>query len=218
MLPAISADLPAYLAPPSQKDAGRQTTSDTEFGPPTRVELSTDKAVTEQSSQPGSGLYGADGRFVEAVARRDDAAPKTPSEAQQQAAPQHSSGLLANPGVQGRTGSRDLSIEGFQSAIPPAAREELRSLADRVGHRAVASELSSSDYRKVGDLMERVGRHHEAQRAFDRAKALEEPATQPDEAEEVGLATEVAAEERAAEARGDERVEAPTPSEEAGVE
>ncbi len=228
MLPAISADLPVYLTPPSDKEAGRQTTTDAGFGPSTKVELSTDKAVAAQSSQPDNGLYGADGQFVETLAGRADAAPQTSHDAQKPAftdasAParaqstESSRGLLSGSDVPGASGSRDLSIDSFSSAVPPAAREELRSLADRVGRKTSEQDLSSSDYRQVAELMERVGRHHEAKRAADAARALDEPT---DDADEVVLVAEAKAEQKSADAAGrdTERVEAPTPAEAADVE
>jgi len=231
MLPAISADLPVYLTPPSDKEAGRQTTTDAGFGPSTRVDFSKDKAVAAQSTKPGNGLYGADGQFVESAAHRDDAAPQTPGGMEKTAvaktsraasATESSPGLLSNSDVPAAAGSRDLSIDSFNSALPPAATEELRSLADRVERRAAEQELSSRDYRQVAELMERVGRHHEAKRAADAAdaaRALEELTEPTDDADEVGLVAEVKAEERAAdEARDAERVEAPTAAEAAGVE
>ncbi len=64
MLPAISSDLPAYLLPPKVGEESRQTQEST-FGPAYRVDLSTDKTVTEASESPGNGLYGPKGQFVE---------------------------------------------------------------------------------------------------------------------------------------------------------
>lgn len=214
MLPAISADLPAYLTPPSNKDAGRQTTTEAGFGPSARVDLSTAKAAAAQADQPGNRLYGADGQFVEGAARRGDAAPETPAQAGTPApatssattrATEAGRGPLSSPDVPGLAGSRDLSIESFTSAVPPAATEELRSLADRAERKVAEQDLSSRDYRLVAELMDRVGRHHEAKRAADLAKALDEPVRPANEAEEVGPA-----EEQAADASGEWRVETPT--------
>ena len=72
MLPAVSADLPAYLAPPVGPPEGRRTaTTESAFGPSAQVDLSSEKAVDAQSQNPGTGLYGPDGRFVESSARRE---------------------------------------------------------------------------------------------------------------------------------------------------
>jgi len=70
MLPAISADLPAALIPPSRKASSQTTTEEPGFGPSSRLAFSTERAIKGQSKEPGSSLYGADGQFVENAGRR----------------------------------------------------------------------------------------------------------------------------------------------------
>ncbi len=71
MLPAISADLPAYVAPPPRGEPGGRPAAEPGFGPSARVSLSADRAIEAQSQRPGEGIYGPDGRFVETAHRRD---------------------------------------------------------------------------------------------------------------------------------------------------
>lgn len=201
MLPAISADLPALLVPPSNKDAGQPLKTSDGFGPSARVELSPQKAVQAQSNNPSSGLYGADGRFVESAARReitqtsrDDpppAADRPTDETANNRAVQNNQPPRRNEDVKQqllkaatdvRSQSRDLSLAEFDAAVPPAAREELRALADRVNRRTTTQTLESRDYKRISELFDRVGRFREAKQALDRAHKLEagnEPEPQP---------------------------------------
>ena len=158
MLPSVSAELPAYLVPPTGRgggtgppvEAGAEPTVD-------RVELSVDRAVDAQSRSPNSGLYGPDGRFV-------DASPRASEE-----------GARRNASDSGaREDARNLTLDEIDAVVPPAAREELRALADRVEKKPPAKPLTSEEYRRISDLMERVGRHSEATAARARAEELEQ--------------------------------------------
>lgn len=176
MLPSISAELPAYLVPPSSREAGTNDASNqsgAEQGPD-RVELSVDRAIDAQSKSPDRGLYGADGRFVASTS----------------AAGEHAN---TRPSRQNSDDRRNLTLEEIDAVVPPAAREELRALADRVERQKTAKDLTSTDYRRISELMERVGRHAEARDALDRAMELEQASTP-------SAAQERASLERAAEA------------------
>lgn len=160
MLPSISAELPAYLVPPSSREAGTNDASSqtgAEQGPD-RVELSVDRAIDAQSKAPDRGLYGADGRFV----------------ASSSGAGEHGDTRSSRQNSEDR---RNLTLEEIDAVVPPAAREELRALADRVERQKSAKDLTSSDYRRISELMERVGRHAEARDALDRAMELEQSST-----------------------------------------
>jgi len=209
MLPAISADLPALLVPPSNKEAGQPLKTSDGFGPSARVDLSPQKAAAEQSNNPSSGLYGADGRFVESAARReltqisrDDtpAANRQTDETTNNRAPKNEQPARGNENVKQqlleaatdvRSRSRDLSLAEFDAAVPPAAREELRALADRVDRRATTQSLEPRDYRRISELLDRVGRFGDAKQALERAEKLEarnepepEPATETQNTDE----------------------------------
>jgi len=213
MLPAISADLPAYLLPPQAGQEARRTGSE-DFGPATEVELSVDKAVTSQSTDPGTGIYGPDGRFVESAARRDvedqprgsesagppaaetaSAAPaaevgsveaasqpseESPSDDEQPgSAPE-----MLSPDRSTAARDRKLALDNFDSIIPPAAKEELRSLADRAERAAAQRKLDSEGYEEMADLMSRLGRHPDAARARAEAEAMEQSNTSGPSSEE----------------------------------
>lgn len=199
MLPAISSDLPAYLQPPKVGEENRRTSSD-EFGPAAEVELSEDKAVSSQSSQPGTGIYGPDGRFVESAARREvqdqprssneagpprtedsadaiGAAPKAadqdadaaPADAQLGSAPE-----MLSPAESTPARDRELALANFDTIIPPAAREELKALADHVSRAAAQRQLDRDQYHEMADLMSRLGRHPDAARARAEAQSMEQ--------------------------------------------
>src|SRR5512140_1114566 len=160
MLPAVSADLPAYLAPPVGVPEGRRTaTTESAFGPSAQVDLSPEKAVDAQSRNPGTGLYGPDGRFVESSARRDQPASDNASR------------------------QRDLALAQIEAIVPPAAREELRALADRVGRLAARQQYDPGELKKIAHLMTKVGRYDEAQRALKKAQQLETPGAAASEEE-----------------------------------
>ncbi len=197
MLPAISADLPALLVPPSNKDAGQPLKTSDAFGPSARVELSPQQAVQAQSNNPSSGLYGADGQFVESAGRREITqtgrhdTPPADSRAEQTARAARGNGdvkqALLKAATEVRSQSRDLSLAEFDAAVPPAAREELRALADRVNRKATTQTLEPRDYKRLSELLDRVGRFGDAKEALQRAEKLEagnEPEPQPVEPEE----------------------------------
>ena len=176
MLPAVSADLPAYVAGPQRPPDSRRTATDgSAFGPPVQVDLSTDQAVDAQSQTPGTSLYGPDGRFVESSARRE---VLSDAEANHQ---------------------RNLALAELDAIIPPAAREELRALADRVGRAATRQQSEPRQLKQIARLMDRVGRYEEAHRALAKAQKLEgarqddataEPPSVPDAARPSVEATE----------------------------
>ncbi len=235
MLPAIIADLPAYLTPPSPREAGTSSTHNAGFGPSARVSLTREQALALSSNEPGQGLYGPNGRFVEAAAKREpDASTKGAREADTRAEEQaadshktapvaqaadakrnqaaaaptsapHSTGestqvdvptdAAANTGnASARSGAdpqapeppapssdsdaarqatRDLSLAEFDAAIPPAAREELRALADRVTRRTNGADLTADDYRQLSRLYDVLGRYDKATDALTKAQELE---------------------------------------------
>lgn len=178
MLPAISADLPAYLIPPKTGGDGRNTGTDkSDFGPDARVDVS--KAAAEQSQNPNQGLYGPDGQFVETAARREtenrpDAKKSAqPARQSESAGAEPKAGSPTGPDAES-TRQRDLALSDFEAIIPPAASEELRALADHVSRKADERQRGPREYKQVVDLMTRVGRHHDAAEAMAKAKALEE--------------------------------------------
>ena len=71
MLPAISADLPVYLVPPKARPEDRTQGADSGFGPDTRVDVrKRGGEAAPEHNDTSIGLYGPDGQFVEAAARR----------------------------------------------------------------------------------------------------------------------------------------------------
>lgn len=216
MLPAISADLPAALIPPSGKATGQTTTDEAGFGPTTRVEFSTEQAIKGQSSEPGNSLYGPDGQFVENAGRRElpqtrfddsptppvnenpsvereprpvkndrDAAAVAPEDAVVTSAQDRASRRaaetkpIAQAEVREESRTRNLDLADFDAVVPPAAREELIALADRVNKKATNHPLTSKDYKLITDLMTRIGRFREAHDALDKARELEEAGNGP---------------------------------------
>jgi hypothetical protein len=195
MLPAISSDLPAYLLPPTLGEEGRRTTPDS-FGPAAQVDISAEKAIAAQSSQPGTGIYGPDGQFVEAAAQRqvqdgrsqggsqsqpaedqpaaDPAGDPAPSPPQALETPP----VLSSSQSQTAQPDRNLALDNFDAAIPPAAREELRALADRVQRKSSEKGLNQDEYKKLAELLMRVGRHSDAMWARTEAERME-PNQQP---------------------------------------
>lgn len=236
MLPAISADLPAALIPPSRKETSQTTAEEPGFGPSSRVDFSTEQAIKGQSKEPGNSLYAADGQFVEnagrrklpdsppdespappvrevraekpeaqpennarnveaETARRADTTSETPDEdevatsaANTDAAARadvrrarndsrdrvHAEARQAQEAADAeKARKRDLALSEFNAVVPPAAREELVALADRVNQRSTSRSLSSKDYKLISDLMVRVGRFSEANEAFEKATELE---------------------------------------------
>jgi hypothetical protein len=167
------------------------------------VELSVDEAVSSQSAAPGTGVYGPDGQFVESAARRDvqdqprsssstdvpeaqaPAATSSNEPVDVQASPQDSD-ESSDDGQLGSTPEmlstdrsqsardRELALDNFDSIIPPAAKEELRSLADRAQRAAAQRKLDSEGYKEMADLMTRIGRHPDAARARAEAEDMEQ--------------------------------------------
>ncbi|MFH1419790.1 MAG: hypothetical protein ABII12_16070 [Planctomycetota bacterium] len=194
MLTAVSAELPAYLLPPKAGAEGRPT-SVSESGPDVRVSVSTRGATAAQAQPAGNGLYGPDGRFVEAAAQRTGQHPATQEQSGTDAVAYDgaSSGAWTTPHarhgqfadsaadtrqtlltLQSRESHvRDLGLSDFDAIIPPAAREELRSLADRVERKTEGANLDANEYRQMAELMSRVGRHDEAMNAIAKAEELE---------------------------------------------
>ena len=68
---------------------------------------------------------------------------------------------------------RDLTLAEVDAAVPPAARAELRELADRLSRRAGNGGLEADDLRQLAKLMERVGRYEDARVAEAKAGELE---------------------------------------------
>ena len=169
MLPAISADLPAYLNPPSRKASGQPTTNDAGAAPAARVELSADRTLQANSNQPGVGIYGPDGRFVETAGRRE----QSPSQSDQRQENEEASPAPLKAEDADPSDTRKLTLAGIDAVVPPAAREELKALADRVNSPGPGKTLTARDYKLVADLMDRLGRYDEANRALDKARELE---------------------------------------------
>ncbi len=161
MLPAISADLPAYLLPPKSGSGDRPTGDQEGHEPSVRLDLSENDAQETQSRNPGVGLYGPDGRFVESVS------------------PEAAANQLFGGGTPKEKPARDLDLAQFDSVIPPAAKEELRALADRISRKAEASSFDPSDLEQIAQLMQAVGRFDRAHWALTRAKELERGGDQP---------------------------------------
>lgn len=227
MLPAISADLPAYLVPPKATGDGAPTsTDDSRFGPSTQVELSSERAIDAQSRAPGTGIYGPDGRFVEAAARKDlqedasqmpsmvaEAAGEDTTTVENTTTPPDSSApreLRPDTAAERRQGSarlsaeeqtvareRDLALADFDSIIPPAARAELNALADRVSRAAEGGDLGSRELKQIAHLMTAVGRYDEAYRATSMAEEIEK-AGQDKDLEEAPRAPDPAGQEAGA--------------------
>jgi len=173
MLPAISADLPAYLLPPRSGSGDRPTGEQEGLEPSVRLDLSDSEAQEAQSRNPGVGLYGPDGHFVESTS------------------PTASADLPFGGGTPPEKPARDLDLAQFDSVIPPAAEEELRALADRVSRKAEASSFDPRDLEQIAQLMQAVGRFDRAHWAMRRAKELErgdEPTTAAASATDAGRA------------------------------
>jgi len=197
MLPAISADLPAYLLPPtSGRDDRQTTTGESEFGPAVRVNVSSAEAIAAQSRRPGEGLYGPDGRFIEGAARRElenNAAQgkcaHTDARSEQTTTSPHAEGVLPSSdspapmegpkagvlaaGNETATNRRHIDLASLDAVIPPAARAELNDLADRVSRKSDIQNLGPDEYRQLADLMSRVGRYDKSMEAQAKADELE---------------------------------------------
>ena len=178
MLPAVSAELPAYLVPQTTRPVSRSVDAGSTFGPAAVAELSVDQARAAQSRRPGVGLYGPDGRFIEPTSERSDSSRSTqqPTQGNPPATSQvtdRSQSDAAEQSAQQEVRKRDLSLSQIDAAVPPAQREELRQLAEHVRRKPDAEPLEVRDYKQIASLMDRVGRYDEAQQAMDKAKELE---------------------------------------------
>ncbi|GMU35493.1 MAG: hypothetical protein AMXMBFR20_33640 [Planctomycetia bacterium] len=142
-------------------------------------------AGSEQSRR--TGLYGPDGQFVEAGAQGESRSrprrspadePSTTDKASEQrirsedieptARERRLEALAAESASQ-----RDLTLAEVDAAVPPAARAELRELADRLSRRTENGGLEADDLRQLAKLMERVGRYEDARVAEAKAGELE---------------------------------------------
>jgi len=163
MLPAISADLPAYLLPQKAGGEGERPTTESSFGPAVRVRISANGSRAVEGQSPGTGLYGPDGQFVEAAARRE-------SQGSGGGTSNGGQPVLSSPaGGDASQTPRELDLADFDSIIPPAVREELRALADRASRDLQSNEMQPQEYKQLAELMIRVGRYHEAVQAWNRA-------------------------------------------------
>ena len=158
MLPAILSELPVYTLPPPHTGTRHDGSTEDGFGPAATVEVRTDLP----DALKDSGLYGADGQFVERAARRDSGATR-----------QRTDTKTAAP-ADTRT-DRELSLSTVDVAVPPAAREELVRLARRLEKPASAAGSDPEHFEKVARLMERIGRYDDAYRAQVKADTLSHP-------------------------------------------
>ncbi len=161
MLPAISADLPAYLMPPTTTEESQGKTPDA--NPATKVDIRAVGAASEKAGEAGTGLYGPDGQYVEAAGGRVDK--------QEVSSDGRPSSLDAAEKTRGS--NRDIPLEGYDAAIPPAAKEELMALADRASRRASQQELDPREYERIARLMSSIGRYDEARVATVKAEELQ---------------------------------------------
>ncbi len=181
MLPAVSAELPAYLVPPAVNASPRTANTAQGYGPAAVAEISADAVRAAQSRRPGVGLYGPNGRFIESTAGRHAGARTTRQPTPQAADGDRSGGGaptedLANAAVASTESSiarkRDLSLAQVNAVVPPAHQDELRELADHVRRTTDVRRLEARDYERIADLMERVGDYDQAKQALDEARKL----------------------------------------------
>jgi hypothetical protein len=142
-------------------------------------------AGSEQSRR--TGVYGPDGQFVEAGAQgesrsRPRRSPADETSTSEKAAEQRARSEDAEPTARQRRleafkaeseSQRDLTLAEVDAAVPPAARAELRELADRLSRRSGDGGLEAEDLRQLAKLMERVGRYEDARVAEAKAGELE---------------------------------------------
>ncbi|MEK6643400.1 MAG: hypothetical protein AABZ08_05780 [Planctomycetota bacterium] len=174
MLPAVTAELPAYLIPPRAQATGRTSGTSPDFGPAATVELSAESVRAAQSRKPGQGLYGPNGHFVEpSSARQDDARVRT--QPTRDAKPDKSTARAEHLKEEAEEKTRQLSLAQVDAAVPPAQRKELRDLAKRIQRKSSDESLEAKDYKQIASLMQRVGDFKEATRALEKARDLEQP-------------------------------------------
>lgn len=186
MLSAITANLPVYHAPPRPTGEEPRSRESTDFGPAAEVDVEALRAAGSEQSRR-TGLYGPDGQFVEAGAQGESRSrprrspadePSTTDKAVEQrvrsddteptARERRLEAIKAESGPQ-----RDLTLAEVDAAVPPAARAELRELADRLSRRTENGGLEADDLRQLAKLMERVGRYEDARVAEAKAGELE---------------------------------------------
>lgn len=171
MLPAVSANLPVYLLPPQGSGTERAVAMRSPFGPAARLELSGSASEAAARAGPANGLYGPDGQFVESAVRRETNL-NARSDGQTEAGRSHDRAGPRKTSHSEETRNRDLSLSNADVAVPPAAREELVELIDRLKSREGSRHFDADDYKRIARLMERVGRYDDAAQARDRADEL----------------------------------------------
>lgn len=181
MLPAVTAELPAYLVPPRTQTAGRATGGTSDFGPSANVELSAEDVRAKQSRKPGVGLYGPNGRFVEPTSQKqDEIQPRT--QPKPESNEQEASARAARVKAESDEARRQLSLAQVDAALPPAQRDELKDLARRIQRRNAQEPLPAKEYKQIANLMQRVGEFKEARQALEKARKIEQGDTRTESA------------------------------------
>ncbi len=185
MIPAISADIPVYIVAPKARSDDQTERLEPGFGPDTRVEIRRRGGQAATQGGAEAGVYGPDGQFVEAASRRTvrQEAPEPRQTTPPRDAPSRSERNQETPPATETTRPpRELVLNEFDVAVPPADLDELRNLANRVER--LARTRTSKEYERIGKLMDRIGRHDAAQRARIAAQQDQqvEQAEQADEA------------------------------------
>lgn len=186
MLSAITANLPVYHAPPRPTGEDQRPRESADFGPAAEVDVEALRAAGSEQSRR-TGLYGPDGQFVEAGAQgesrsRPQRSPADEPSTSENTPDERMRSEAADPTARERrleavktesASRRDLTLAEVDAAVPPAARAELRELADRLSRHSENSRLQADDYRQLAKLMERVGRYEDARVAEAKAGELE---------------------------------------------
>ena len=186
MLSAITANLPVYHAPPRPTGEEPRSREPTDFGPAAEVDVEALRAAGFEQSRR-TGVYGPDGQFVEAGAQGESRSrpqrspaddPSNSEKTSEARARSHDSEPTARQrrleALSAESESqRDLTLAEVDAAVPPAARAELRELADRLSRRSGDGGLEADDLRQLAKLMERVGRYEDARVAEAKAGELE---------------------------------------------
>lgn len=193
MLPAITAELPAYLVPPKARSENQSKRVEPGFGPDTKVDIRREGAQAAAQGGTTAGVYGPDGQFVEAASRRTvrqeapeprDTSPPRDADPPRDTSPPREAPSRSENNRETRAATetdrppRDLALNEFDVAVPPAELEELRELANRVDR--LSRTRTPKEYERIGKLMDRVGRYDAAQRARIAAEA-DQPTEQADE-------------------------------------
>jgi hypothetical protein len=186
MLSAITANLPVYHVPPRPTGEEPRSRESADFGPAAEVDVEALRAAGSEQSRR-TGVYGPDGQFVEAGAQgesrsRPRRSPADETSTSEKAAEQRVRSEDTEPTARQRRleafkaeseSQRDLTLAEVDAAVPPAARAELRELADRLSRRSGNGGLEADDLRQLAKLMERVGRYEDARVAEAKAGELE---------------------------------------------